>query len=213
KYILDLLEETGMLGSKPFDRPMYPNLKLAAEGGDALDDPERNRRLVGKLNYLTVTLPDIAFPVSIVSRFLSSPRFSHRLSAESEYRAMAHTSCELMWIKQLLGELGFGDQSLIQLWYDNQATIHIASNPIFHERTNHIEVDCHFIRENVQQKLISTSFVRTVGQLADVFTKSLDSERISYLCNKLGMYDIYTPACGGVLAIVIIISGLVGLVH
>ncbi|XP_043697502.1 secreted RxLR effector protein 161-like [Telopea speciosissima] len=198
---------------------MDQNVKLVAEGGDALDDPEKYRRLVGKLNYLTVTRPDIAFSVSMVSQFLSSPRTSHwdavirilrylkkapsrgivyqdhghsrvegfsdadwvgsptdrrstigyctfvggnlvswkskkqsvvaHSSAESEYRAMAQVTCELMWIQQLLSELGFKIPTPMQLWCDNQASIHIASNPMFHERTKHIEIDCHFVREKM----------------------------------------------------------------
>ncbi|GAV77907.1 LOW QUALITY PROTEIN: hypothetical protein CFOL_v3_21375, partial [Cephalotus follicularis] len=272
KYVLDLLNETGMLGSKPLDTSMDPNQKLMVDDGDVLEDSEKYRRLVGKLNYLTVTSPDIAFPVNVVSQFLSSPRSSHwdavirilrylkgspgrgllycdhghhrvegfydadwagypsdimsttsycvyvggnlvskskkqsvvaHSSAESEYIAMANVSTDtgeiaipnvtykLIWIRQLLSELGFGDPSPMQLWCDNQAAIHIDSNPIFHERTKHIEVDCHFVREKLQQKLISTNFVRTAEQFTDVFTKSLGNGRIKIICNKLGMYDMY----------------------
>ncbi|GAV83561.1 hypothetical protein CFOL_v3_27007, partial [Cephalotus follicularis] len=117
-----------------------------------------------------------------------------RSTVESEYIAMANVTCELMWIRQLLSELGFGDPSPMQLWYDNQTAIHITSNPVFHERTNHIEVDYHFVREKLQQKLISTKFVRTVDQLAYVFTKCLGGGRIKTICNKLGMYNMYDLA-------------------
>ena len=77
KYILDLLAETGKLGAKPCNAPMTPNLQLTAEDGELFEDPERYRRLVGKLNYLTVTRPDIAYFVSIVSQFMSSPTVVH----------------------------------------------------------------------------------------------------------------------------------------
>ncbi|GAV76750.1 hypothetical protein CFOL_v3_20223 [Cephalotus follicularis] len=228
-----------MLGSKPVDTPMDPNVKLTVEDGEPLNDPEKYRRLVGKLNYLTVTQPDIVFSMSVVSQFLATPKIIHwnaviqilrylkgnpgpglvyrdygnrrvegfsdadwgspvdrrsiigycvfvgdnlvswkskkqpvvaRSIAESEYRAMAHTTCELMWVRQLLTEMGFADASPMQLWYDNQAAIHIASNLVFHERTKHIEVDCHFVREKIQQGLISTYHVKTGEQLADIFT-------------------------------------------
>ena len=66
-----------------------------------------------------------------------------RSSVEAEYRAMAHTLCELMWIKHLLEELRFVVKLPMTMHCDNQATIYIASNPVFHERTKHIEVDCH----------------------------------------------------------------------
>ncbi|RVW86108.1 putative mitochondrial protein [Vitis vinifera] len=77
KYALDILEEIGMLDCKPVDTPMDPNVKLVPGQGEPLGDPGRYRRLVGKLNYLTITRPDISFPVSVVSQFLQSPCDSH----------------------------------------------------------------------------------------------------------------------------------------
>ncbi|RVW33928.1 Retrovirus-related Pol polyprotein from transposon TNT 1-94 [Vitis vinifera] len=264
KYALDILEETGMLDCKPVDTPMDPNVKLVPGQGEPLGDPGRYRRLVGKLNYLTITRPDISFPVSVVSQFLQSPCDSHwdavirilryikstpgqgvlyenrghtqvvgytdadwagsptdrrstsgycvfiggnliswkskkqdvvaRSSAEAEYRAMALATCELIWLRHLLQELRFGKDEQMKLICDNQAALHIASNPVFHERTKHIEVDCHFIREKIASGCVATSFVNSNDQLADIFTKSLRGPRIKYICNKLGAYDVYAPA-------------------
>ena len=73
KYALDILEEIGMLDCKPVDNPMDHNVKLVPGQGESLGDPGRYRRLVGKLNYLTITRPEISFPVSVVSQFLQSP--------------------------------------------------------------------------------------------------------------------------------------------
>ncbi|RVW65068.1 Retrovirus-related Pol polyprotein from transposon RE1 [Vitis vinifera] len=264
KYALDILKETGMLDCKPIDTPMDPNVKLVLGQGEPLGDPRRYRRLVGKLNYLTITRPDISFPVSVVSQFLQSPCDSHwdvvirilqyikstpgqgvlyenkghtqvvgytdadwagspidrrstsgycvfiggnliswkskkqdvvaRSSAEAKYRAMALTTCELIWLRHLLRELRFGKDEQMKLICNNQAALHIASNPVFHERTKHIEVDCHFIREKIASGCVATSFVNSNDQLADIFTKSLRGPRIKYICNKLGAYDVYAPA-------------------
>ena len=77
KYTLDILADTGMLDCKPVDNPMDANVKLALGQREPLRDLVRYRRLVGKPNYLTITRPDISFPMSIVSQFLQSPRDSH----------------------------------------------------------------------------------------------------------------------------------------
>ena len=77
KYTFDILTDTGMLDCKPVDTPIDPNVKLVSSQGELLRDPRRYRRLVGKLNYLTITRPDISFPVSVVSQFLQSPCDSH----------------------------------------------------------------------------------------------------------------------------------------
>ncbi|GJY81460.1 retrovirus-related pol polyprotein from transposon TNT 1-94 [Tanacetum coccineum] len=177
KYYLDLLDDAGQIKAKPCDEPMIPKLKLKSEDGILLHNLEKYRRVVGKLNYLTITHPDIAFPVSVVSQFLTAPRMSHwdvvtqilgylkgtprlgilyanhghhiaegftnadyagcpntsrsttgycvfvggnlvswkskkqnvvsRSSLEAEYRAIAQTTCELVWLRNLLGEIGF----------------------------------------------------------------------------------------------------------
>ena len=64
-----------------------------------------------------------------------------RSSAEAEYRAMTLATCELIWLRHLLQELRFGNDEQMKLIYDNQAALHIASNPVFHEKTKHIEVE------------------------------------------------------------------------
>ncbi|KAF3666982.1 hypothetical protein FXO37_10260 [Capsicum annuum] len=112
----------------------------------------------------------------------------------SGYCVLVGATCELVWIKQLLRELKFGETGNMELVCDNQAALHIASNLVFHERTKHIEIDCHFVREKILSGDVVTKFVKSSDLLADIFTKSLTSPRINYICDKLGTYDLNAPA-------------------
>jgi len=107
---------------------------------------------------------------------------------------MAAATCELTWLRQLLLQLKIGNIYETKLICDNQAALHIASNSVFHERAKHIEIDCHFVREKDLSGKITTYFVNSINQLADVFTKSRRGPQIEYICNKLGAYDIYALA-------------------
>ena len=117
-----------------------------------------------------------------------------RYSVEAEYRVMALATCELIWLKHLLQELRFGKDEQMQFICDNQATLHISSNLVFYEKTKHIEVDCHFIREKIASGCMTTSFVNSNDQLADIFTKFLTGPRIKYICDKLSAFDLYALA-------------------
>ena len=202
KYVLDLLSEIGKLEAKPCSSPMVLGIHLTRKG-ELFEDPERYTRLVGKLNYLRVTRPNIAHSVSIVSQYMSSPTIDNwaavehilcylkgapgrgildsnhghnkvecftdadwagskedrrstsgycvfvggnlvswkskkqgvvsRSSAKSEYRAMAQSMSEIMWLHQLLMEVGIMTVVPAKLWCDNQTALHIVSNPVFHE--------------------------------------------------------------------------------
>ncbi|GKE50151.1 hypothetical protein Tco_1481409 [Tanacetum coccineum] len=116
-----------------------------------------------------------------------------RSSAEAEYRSMATTSCELTWLKSLLISLGVHGSRPMRLFCDNTSSIHIASNPVFHDRTKHIEVDCHYVREQIQDGNIVTSHVSTNEQPADILTKALGKRPFQYLFRKLGVRNLHAP--------------------
>ena len=103
-----------------------------------------------------------------------------RSSAESEYRAMIQSVCEIMWLHQLLMEVVIETPVPTKLWCDNQVALHI-------------EINFHFVREKIQLGLIFIGSVKVGEQMGDIFTKVLSGDRVSYLCNKLGMINIYVP--------------------
>ncbi|GAA0169983.1 hypothetical protein LIER_40862 [Lithospermum erythrorhizon] len=116
-----------------------------------------------------------------------------RSSAEAEYRFMAAVTCELKWLKGLLNSLGISHSRPMHLHYDSQSALHLPQNPIFHERTKHIEVDCHFLRDAILDGLIATSHVSTSEQLADIFTKALGKRQFEYLLRKLDIHNLHAP--------------------
>lgn len=109
-----------------------------------------------------------------------------RSTAEAEYRSMALASCEITWLSALLKDMGLHNLPPTLLHCDNQAAIAIAANPVLHERTKHVEVDCHFIRDKINSGTIITKHVPTHAQVADILTKALSSKQYYYLLGKLG---------------------------
>jgi hypothetical protein len=122
-----------------------------------------------------------------------------RSSAEVEYRSMAAVTCELTWLFQLLTDLHVIHSSSALLFCDSKAALHIEANLVYHERTKHIEIDCHIVREKIQQGLIRTLHVSSANQLVDIFTKSLGFVLFHYLLSKMNIMDIHCPSLGGVL--------------
>lgn len=118
-----------------------------------------------------------------------------RSSAEAEYRAMAAAASEIVWLRLLLEELGHSlTGKPTKLFCDNQAAIQIASNPVFHERTKHIEVACHYIREKVLDRTIETPYLQSSDQLADIFTKALSKGDFQKFADKLTSNELYGSA-------------------
>ncbi|KAL0397801.1 UNVERIFIED_CONTAM: Retrovirus-related Pol polyprotein from transposon RE1 [Sesamum calycinum] len=110
-----------------------------------------------------------------------------RFSAEAEYRSMASTVCELLWISYILGDFGITVVSPIPFHCDNKAAIHITENPVFHERTKHLDIDCHIVRDRFKSGFILPQHISTQHQVADLFTKALPAPQFTRLMSKLGM--------------------------
>jgi len=249
----------GLQEGHSVDTSLEVNVKYHRDEGDFLSNPSLYRQLVGSLNYLTITRPDISFVVQQVSQFMQAPthlhlavvrciiRYLHSTSAqglffpvdspirlvaysdadwagcsdtrrsitgwymflgnplvswkskkqdqvsksstESEYRAMFSAYSEIIWLRGLLGELGFPQVEPTPLHANNPSAIQIAANPVFHERTKHIEVDCHSIHEAYDARVMSLPYISTTFQTADVFTKTLSKHRHHFLVDKLMFLD------------------------
>lgn len=103
-----------------------------------------------------------------------------RSSDEAEYRTMVLTTCEITWISALLHDLGLDNLPPTVLQCDNK-----TANPVLHERTKHIEVDCHFVRDKIASGSIVTQHVSSHSQLADILTKQLTVKQYHHLLHKL----------------------------
>uniref|UniRef100_A0A1S8ACK4 Cysteine-rich RLK RECEPTOR-like protein kinase n=1 Tax=Citrus limon TaxID=2708 RepID=A0A1S8ACK4_CITLI len=111
-------------------------------------------------------------------------------STEAEYRSMSAACSEIIWLRGLLTELGFSQHQPTPLHADNTSAIQIAANPVYHERTKHIEVDCHSIREAYDRQVITLPHISTTLQIADIFTKSMTRQRHNFLVSKLMLVDL-----------------------
>ncbi|KAL0461671.1 UNVERIFIED_CONTAM: Retrovirus-related Pol polyprotein from transposon RE2 [Sesamum latifolium] len=222
KYIQDIIADTGLQNAKTVSTPFPQGSKLSYDSGALLQTPDSYRRLVGRLLYLGFTRPDISHSVQQLSQYLNCPCASHwnaalhvvrylkgcpsrglflpadnSLVLKAEYRSLAATVCELRWLSYLLADFGVPLTLPIDLFYDNKAAIHILANPVFHERTKHIEIDCHLVRDAYKEGFISPIHVRSSIQFADLFTKVLPLKLFAFFLSKLGLVSLApSPACG-----------------
>ncbi|KAM0034727.1 putative RNA-directed DNA polymerase [Helianthus debilis subsp. tardiflorus] len=110
-------------------------------------------------------------------------------SAEAEFRGIARGLAEVLWIRKLLTEIGFPQLEASTIMCDNEAAIQISENLVQHDRTKHVEVDRHFIKEKLEAGILELSSVRSKDQLADILTKAVNARIFSHCLDKLSIGD------------------------
>ena len=112
-------------------------------------------------------------------------------STEAEYKALCSATCEAIWLRRILEDVGETQQAPTIIRGDNQDTIKLTNNPIYHARTKHIDTQHHFVREKLQSKEIDLSYCNTSENVADIFTKPLGKAKFEICRNKL--YTVENP--------------------
>jgi hypothetical protein len=120
------------------------------------------------------------------------------LNIEAKYRGVVMASCEVAWLRKLLGNLGLHVDRQVIIYCDNLNSIQLARNPMFHARTKHIEVHYHFIKEKVVASEIDLIYVSIEDQVADIFTKVLGAKKHRRFRNMFGVMELELSLRGSV---------------
>lgn len=153
-------------------------------GGNPVD-----RRSVGSYTFLLGN--------GAISWRSKKQSITSRSFAEAEYRALEDASCEVIWLKNLLIELGVNIKGPVSLFCDSKSAVDLTANLVYHASTKHIEIDCHFIREKIQSGLINVSQISTKVNTADILTKGLGKVPDWSCCSRLGIGSFSMPSPSG----------------
>ncbi|XP_059627659.1 secreted RxLR effector protein 161-like [Cornus florida] len=123
---------------------------------------------------------------NLVSWYNKKQNCIYLSSCEAEYITARNCCTQLLWMKQILMDYGF-DQETIAIFCDNTSTSNISKNLVLHSRTKHIDIRYHFLRELVEQNVVSLEKVHTYQNLADILTKPLHALKFSYLRKSIGI--------------------------
>ncbi|XP_020523175.1 uncharacterized protein LOC110007311 [Amborella trichopoda] len=125
---------------------------------------------------------------SLISWKCKKQQTAFKSSTETKYRGISSACSEITWLRGFLQDLNILHRTPTPLYVDNMSVIRIASNPVFHDHTKHIEVDCHFICDKFLAGEVTLPYVTSQQQLADIFTKAMTHARHDYLVDKLMMF-------------------------
>eukprot|EP00253_Pinus_taeda_P009934 PITA_09934 len=110
-------------------------------------------------------------------------------STEAEYREAVKASCEAVWLRHMLVDMHVSQTVPTSLFCDNQGVFKLAKNPVFHERTKHVETHCHYIRQLVEDRSVQLRYVPTTEQPADIFTKPLGPDKFVKFKGSIGVVN------------------------
>ncbi|GJT93199.1 retrovirus-related pol polyprotein from transposon TNT 1-94 [Tanacetum coccineum] len=209
RHIADLLSRFNMAGAKEVSTPLSSTETLLLNDGSHTVDSSSYRSIVGSLQYLAITRPDVSFAVNKLSQFMHAPTQLHlqalkrggikdngrsttayilylgsniiswrsarqksvsRSSTEAEYKALANASAEMMWVQNLLHELGISLHETPTLFCDNTGATYLCANPVYHSCMKHV---AHFVRERVSEGSLRVLHISSKDQLVDMLTKPL----------------------------------------
>ncbi|GJX39866.1 ribonuclease H-like domain-containing protein [Tanacetum coccineum] len=217
KYDVEILERAHMVTCNPSRTPIDIESKWGADG-DPVSDPTLYRSLAGSLYYfppplpiwwlilmrigLVAQLPGDRPPVTVFfcNNLLSwsskrQPTLS-RSSAEVEYRGVANVVAETCWLRNLLRELHIPLSSATLVYCDNVSVVYLSCNPVQHQRTKHIEIDIHFVRNLVAAGQVRVLHVPSRYQFADIFTMGLPSALFEEFRSSLSVRSPPAPTTG-----------------
>ncbi|GKA30018.1 retrovirus-related pol polyprotein from transposon TNT 1-94, partial [Tanacetum coccineum] len=198
KYALETLKKYGMDLSDPVDTPMVDRLKLDEDlmGIPAKPTKKHFEAIKRVFRYLKGTINmGLWYPKDNAMSLTAYADADHAGCQDSrrkaEYIAMSGCCAQILWMRSQLKDYGF-DFNKIPLYCDNKSAIALCCNNVQHSRSKHIDIRHHFIREQVENRVVELYFVETNYQLADILTKALPRERFEFLLPRLGMKSL-TP--------------------
>ena len=183
--------------ARPVSTPMAPDLKLSESMcPTTLEDKAAMkhvpyRELLGSLQYARLTRPDILQAISNVAKYQTNPGQAGlqpktaSSTSVAEYIALTSAVKELIWVRQMITSFGFEVENNIPVFEDNEACIHLATNPAAPKRTRHVDIRYHFIRDYCTNKTIDVQYVCTKLQVADILTKALPRPQFEHLRSEL----------------------------
>ncbi|KAG6502110.1 hypothetical protein ZIOFF_041999 [Zingiber officinale] len=164
--------------------PMEPKTQLHKDFKGTPVDATEYKCIIGCLRYLLHTQPDLSYSVGMKQKTMTLS------SCEAEFMAAATAACHALRLRSLASELTGVEPKPVTLFVDNKSAIALMKNPVFHDRSKHIDTMFHFIRECIEGRQIVVEFVNTGEQRANALTKTLPGVKLAAMRQLLDVRDL-----------------------